>query len=107
MSYAPTTANRTANSSAFRVLFTITAVLVIFLGAMDPAYAQGLEKANTLLDAILAFLRVASIAIVTIAIIIAGYKFAFQKAELSEVMKIVGGGILIGGSAEFARFLLQ
>src|SRR5262245_9870765 len=71
-----------------------------------PASAQGLAKVNTLLDQVLTVLRGASVAVVTIAIIWAGYKFLFKHAEIGECAKILGGGILIGGAAEIARLVL-
>lgn len=71
------------------------------------AAAQGgVQKVNTFLDNILSILRGASVAVVTIAIIWAGYKFLFKNADMRECLMIVGGGLLIGGAAELAKFLL-
>ena len=46
------------------------------------------------------------LAIVTIAIMWAGYKYLFRHADLREIVNILGGGLLIGSSAELARYLL-
>lgn len=66
----------------------------------------GVQKVNTFLQNILAALNGASIAVVTIAIIWAGYKFLFRNADMKECLMIVGGGLLIGGAAELASYLL-
>ena len=45
-------------------------------------------------------------AVVTIAIMWAGYKFLFKHADIAEVGKILAGGLLIGGAAELARYIV-
>jgi type IV secretion system protein VirB2/type IV secretion system protein PtlA len=83
---------------------------IVFALAGEPAWAQssgGLDKINTFMDNVLSILRGASIAVVTIAIMWAGYKFLFKHADIAECGKILGGGLLIGGAAEIARFLLE
>ena len=111
MSYASNqTALTRTNASpdwTLRVLVAIAAVVVFTFFAINPAYAQGLEKVSTGLQSLLTFLRTISVVVVTIAIIWAGYKFAFKSADMGEILKILGGGILIGCAAEIARFLLQ
>ena len=79
------------------------------LFAAEPALAQtgGLEKTNTFANNVLAILRGVSITTVTIAIMLAGYKFMFKHADLAEVGKILIGGLLIGGAAELARYILS
>ena len=82
-------------------------VTMLAMLAMEPALAQsGLQKVNTFLENVLSVLRGASIAVVTIAIIWAGYKFLFKHADVGEIAKILAGGLLIGGAAELARYLL-
>ena len=93
-------------SPARRIAAAAAVFLVLALAGIDPAHAQGLEKVNTSIESLLTFLRGISIAVVTIAIIWAGYKMLFKHAEMAEVLKILGGGILIGSAAEVARFLL-
>ncbi len=77
------------------------------LVTIEPAFAQGVEKVNTFIDNVLTLLRGASIAVVTIAVMWAGYKYLYKHADLAEVGKILAGGLLIGGAAEFANFLLS
>ena len=88
-------------------------LLVLLAGVLcslvDPAGAQavgGLERVNTFVESILTVLRGVSIGVATIAIIWAGFKFFYQRADLSEVLYILGGGLLVGGAAEIARYLV-
>jgi len=77
--------------------------------AADPAFAQGaggLQKVNTFMDNVLAVLRGVSVSVVTIAIMWAGYRFLFKHADMGEIGKILGGGLVIGGASELARYLL-
>ena len=81
--------------------------LITALCLTEPAYADGgLVKVNDFMDTITSILRGASIATVTLAIMWAGYKFLFTQANPMEVGKIVIAGMLIGGAAEIARYLL-
>ncbi|ERZ09685.1 TPA: TrbC/VirB2 family protein [Pseudomonas aeruginosa] len=96
------------NKSANRAVPFLALVACMALFAVEPAFAQGgLDKVNTFMDNVLSVLRGVSITTVTIAIIWAGYKFLFKHADIAEVGKILAGGLLIGGAAELARFLLQ
>jgi len=98
-----------SNSKPMKVASFLAAVVCLSMLAVDPAFAQaggGLTKVNTFMDNVLTVLRGVSITVVTIAIIWAGYKFLFKHADLGEVGKILGGGLLIGGAAELAGFLL-
>lgn len=90
----------------FMTLTSASILLVLLM--VDPAFAQvgGLTKVTTLIDSVSTLLRGISIAVVTIAFMWAGYKFLFKHAQLEEVGKILAGGLMIAGSAEFARFLL-
>lgn len=97
------TINKGAKSAV--PLLALLAFVVLF--AAEPAFAQGgLDKVNTFMDNVLSILRGVSITVVTIAIMWAGYKFLFKHADIAECAKILAGGLLIGGAAELARFLL-
>lgn len=89
------------------LFFTI--LLVSFLTIIiDPASAEGgLEKVDTFIENVLVILRGISLGIVTIAIMWAGYKFLFKQADIAECGKILAGGLLIGGAAELAGYLLN
>ena len=87
---------------AFLLLLALLALL-----APDLAYAVGgLEKVNSFMDNITGILRGASIAVVTLAVMWAGYKFLFTSANVMEVGKIVIAGLLIGGAAEIAGYMV-
>lgn len=51
-------------------------------------------------------LRVASISIVTIAVVFAGYQIAFAHKRLSDVAPVLIGGLLIGGAATIAGWFV-
>ncbi|EKL9720598.1 MULTISPECIES: TrbC/VirB2 family protein [Pseudomonadota] len=95
-------------SGASRAVPLLALVAALALFAVEPAFAQGgLDKVNTFMDNVLSILRGVSITVVTIAIMWAGYKFLFKHADIAECAKILAGGLLIGGAAELARFLLN
>jgi type IV secretion system protein VirB3 len=48
-----------------------------------------------------------SIAVVTIAIIWAGFKMIFQGARLADVANVLIGGTLVGGAAAFASYIVD
>lgn len=98
--------NMQTNVNLNKVLSIVAVVLGIVLLSIEPAFAQGLEKVNTFIDNVLVVLRGISIAVVTIAIMWAGYKFLFTRADIGECGKILAGGLLIGGAAELASYLL-
>ena len=68
--------------------------------------AQGFDKINTTVTNVQAILVTISIAVVTIAIIWAGFKMIFQGARLADVANVLIGGTLIGGAAAFAGFIV-
>jgi type IV secretion system protein VirB2 len=70
------------------------------------ALAQGFDKINTTVTNVNAILVTISIAVVTIAIIWAGFKMIFQGARLADVANVLIGGTLIGGAAAFASFIV-
>jgi type IV secretion system protein VirB2 len=70
------------------------------------ALAQGFEKVNTTVSNVNAILVTISIAVVTIAIIWAGFKMIFQGARLADVANVLIGGTLVGGAAAFASFIV-
>jgi len=84
------------------------ALVPLLLGTLaHPALAQGFDKINTTVTNVNAILVVGSIAVVTIAIIWAGFKMIFQAARLVDVANILIGGTLIGGAGAFAAFIVS
>ena len=70
------------------------------------ASADGFEKINTTVTNVQTILVTISIAVVTIAIIWAGFKMIFQGARLADVANVLIGGTLIGGAAAFASYIV-
>lgn len=74
------------------------------------ALAQDVAGATTRVQSffgnINALLNVASIAVVTIAIIFAGYQIAFNHKRIGDVAPVLIGGFLIGAAAQIAKMLL-
>ena len=71
------------------------------------AVAQGFDKINTTVTNVQSILVTISIAVVTIAIIWAGFKMIFQGARLTDVANVLIGGTLIGGAAAFASYIVS
>lgn len=83
-----------------------TALAAYALLCCQLAAAQGFEKVNTTVMNVNAILVVVSVAVVTIAIIWAGFKMIFQGARLADVANVLIGGTLVGGAAAFASFIV-
>jgi type IV secretion system protein VirB2 len=79
---------------------------VVLTSAWPTAFAQGFDKINTTVANVNAILVTISIAVVTIAIIWAGFKMIFQGARLADVANVLIGGTLIGGAAAFASYIV-
>ena len=95
---------------------TIRAVLSLFVLAFvlfSPlAFAQAPSCADTgakvtgFLTNLNGLLNLASIAVVTIAIIFAGYQIAFAHKRIADVAPILIGGLLIGAAAQIAKMIV-
>ena len=70
------------------------------------AFAQGFDKIYTTVTNVNTILVTISIAVVTIAIIWAGFKMIFQGARLADVANVLIGGTLVGGAAAFASYIV-
>ncbi len=71
------------------------------------AQAAGFDRINTTVSNVNAILVTVSVAVVTIAIIWAGFKMIFQGARLADVANVLIGGTLVGGAASFAAFIVN
>ena len=82
------------------------AVTLLMLGAA-PAFAQAAPaNVTTTMANIQTLLTGLAVTLFTISILWAGFKMAFQHAKWSEISNIVIGGILVGGAAGFAAWLV-
>ena len=88
----------------------MAAVFVAVLAVPNMLFAQTFEGADQrvcgFFDDIRGLLNMASVAIVTIAVIIAGYQIAFAHKRISDVAPILIGGLLIGAASQIAGMLL-
>lgn len=74
-----------------------------------PAFAQVADTQDSVcgfLDNINHLLSIASIAVVTIAIIFAGYQIAFAHKRIADVAPILIGGLLIGAAGQVASMIM-
>ena len=79
--------------------------LAVLLEA-HPAWAQ-ISKVNTVMTNVQTVLVGVAVTLFTVAIMWAGFKMAFQKAQWSEISNVVIGGILVGGAAGIAAWLVN
>lgn len=99
------TSSRTA-----RTLFASVALCAL-IALPGLAFAQsGLEGTdNDVRDFfrnINSLLNIASVAVVTIAVIFAGYQIAFAHKRISDVAPVLIGGFMIGAAAQIANMLI-
>ena len=83
--------------------------LVALLALPELALAQDRDfegQACGFLSQITDLLGIASIAVVTIAIVFAGYQIAFAHKRISDVAPILIGGLLIGAAGQLAGWIL-
>lgn len=105
--------NNTAYTSQFKQVaqgMAMAVAFVAFLALPELAFAQdgsgARGRVETFFTNINALLNVASIAVVTIAVIFAGYQIAFNHKRISDVAPVLIGGFLIGAAAQIAKMLL-
>ncbi|MBT9552229.1 MAG: TrbC/VirB2 family protein [Hydrogenophaga sp.] len=89
----------------------VVMALVFAVSAMMPTtsyadFGEACTKVTGFFSNFETILRVASISIVTIAIVFAGYQIAFAHKRLSDVAPILVGGLLIGGAATIAGWFV-
>ncbi len=94
-----------ASSAIVMLIIVATALAFPELAlAQDATGAQG--RVTSFFTNINSLLNVASIAIVTIAVIFAGYQIAFNHKRVGDVAPVLIGGFLIGAAAQIAKMLL-
>ena len=91
---------------SLKVRSAVPRMLTVAAAVPQLALAQGFDKINTTVTNVQAILVTISIAIVTIAIIWAGFKMIFQGARLADVANVLIGGTLVGGAAAFASYIV-
>lgn len=94
-----------STASALLKATALTAVLASPAWA-GRGFAGADQKVCGFFDNVNGLLDMASIAVVTIAIIFAGYQIAFGHKRISDVAPILIGGLLIGAAGQVAKMLL-
>lgn len=98
------------NQYKFIPVFNQLAFLFFMLAfssfAMGQTSTDTGEKISGFFTNIVALLNLASIAVVTIAVIFAGYQIAFANKRISDVAPILVGGLLIGAATQIAKMLV-
>src|SRR6185437_8625758 len=79
---------------------------VAILLEANPAWAQ-ITKVNTVMQNVQTVLTSVAVTLFTVAIMWAGFKMAFSHAQWSDVSNVVIGGVLVGGAAGIAAWLLN
>lgn len=94
-------------------VLTFMLVSLIVVGAMTlpgTVLAQDLGGTDTkvcgFFSNINSLLNMASIAVVTIAVVFAGYQIAFAHKRIADVAPILIGGLLIGAAGQIAKMLI-
>ncbi|MDQ1815807.1 TrbC/VirB2 family protein [Massilia sp. CCM 9210] len=72
----------------------------------SPAYAQ-ISKVNSVMTNVQTVLTGVAVTCFTISLMFAGFKMAFQHSKWSEISNIVIGGIIVGGAAGIAGWLIN
>jgi type IV secretion system protein VirB2 len=94
------------HTSSFMLALLFTAVVALPDLALAQDFAGADQKVCGFFDSINGLLNLASIAVVTIAVIFAGYQIAFAHKRISDVAPILIGGLLIGAAGQIAKMLI-
>ncbi len=89
-----------------------TAVRAVSAGALTafsvtPAFADGFQRANTVMEKVSTGLHGLAAITITVAVIWVGYKTLWKGESLSQCAYIIIGGILIGGGSEIGALLMS
>lgn len=102
----PTTRTALAQRARASLSAGLKAGYVAAFLAATSAQAQ-ITKVNTVMQNVQTTLTGVAVIAFTISIMFAGFKMAFQNAKWTEVSNIVIGGILVGGAAGIAAWLIN
>jgi type IV secretion system protein VirB2 len=87
---------------AFMTMLLGTEVMAQSTPATGGGFSGACTNVVTFFQNFETILKAASVTIVTIAVVFAGYQIAFAHKRLSDVAPILIGGLLIGGAAAIA-----
>lgn len=98
--------NILATPSLQALLFVAMLVLPA-IALAGPAGGEATGRVTEFFTDVGSLLNAASIAVVTIAVIFAGYQIAFAHKRISDVAPILIGGFLIGAAGQVAGMLID
>lgn len=84
------------------VLFFFSTMLAMNAAAQPVGFGAACTNVVSFFSQFETLLRAASVIIVTIAIVFAGYQISFAHKRLSDVAPVLVGGLLIGGASAIA-----
>ena len=94
------------DASSTSLAWTVIIAIFITPGALATGFGGADMKVCGFFDNINGLLNIASIAVVTIAVIFAGYQIAFAHKRISDVAPILVGGLFIGAAGQIATMLI-
>lgn len=96
------------SKTSLRVRFQLLAGMLAMTPMLAWAdYGKTDEKVCGFLNNITDLLNMGSIAVVTIAVIFAGYQIAFAHKRIGDVAPILIGGLLIGAAGQIANMVID
>lgn len=98
--------NKAYSSVSARVAAISSFALLTVAGSAWADFGGTDGKVCGFLGSINSLLNMASIAVVTIAVIFAGYQIAFAHKRIADVAPILIGGMLIGAAGQIAKMLI-
>lgn len=93
-------------TSMGKVMLKAVALTAVLSTPVLAQYSDTEGSVCGFLDNINGLLSIASIAVVTIAIIFAGYQIAFAHKRIADVAPILIGGLLIGAAGQIASMIM-
>ena len=95
-------------------VFSALLMAVVFVGVLaapgvamaGDAFGDAEEKVGGFFEGLNSLINLASIAVVTVAVVFAGYQIAFNHKRISDVAPVLIGGFLIGAAAQIAKMVL-
>ena len=95
-----------AKSTVSAMLLALVFVSVLAMPEMAMATSEFQTKTCGFMENITNLLNLASIGVVTIGIIFAGYQIAFAHKRISDVAPILIGALLIGAAGQLAKWII-
>ena len=93
---------------------TIMCMILCFIAIPDLAFAQAAnggfgdtgQKVCGFFGSINSILNMSSVAVVTAAVVFAGYQIAFAHKRIADVAPVLIGGVVIGGAGQVAKMVI-